>query len=509
MKLQYKVTIMVVFIIIMVLSFTSWFAVGQIERNMKKQVEKSVTNTAIAIASSPVIQNNIKTDNGQAVIQNYVEKVRLKSKVHFITVMNMHGIRYSHPYPEEIGKQFSGGDEKMVLERGVTYVSEAQGRLGKSLRAFAPIFLEGEQVGAVCVGVLVGDIRDEFTSFTKGLIPYFGIALLIGIIAAWALSINIKRTILGLEPKEISVIFNERETIINNMKDGLIAINLDGKVSLINDQAKEILNTQEHVDEKLMRHLREVLSGGERITNLEQKLSGGITVMSNYSAVKSKEGKLTGALVTFQDMTSVSKMAEELTGVQKLNWDLRAQQHEFMNKLHTIAGLIQLEEYEEVLDYIFQTFRGGEEINSVIEKIHDAPLAALLLAKYSKASEAKISMEIDRESNLNFLPVNISPHEIGAIVGNLIENSIEALKGHTGGKIYVSIKQDEKIIIKVMNNGKPISDEIRDKIFERGFSTKQGERGFGLFIIKEIVDSAGGRLGFTTSEEETTWIIEI
>ena len=310
MKLQYKITIMVILIITLVLSIISWFAIKQIEVNMKRQVEKSVTNTAITIALSPVVQNNLKVKDGQAVIQNYVERIRLKTNVYFITVINMEGIRFSHPFPNEIGKKFSGGDEEEVLKQGTTYVSEAYGKLGKSLRAFTPIYKDGEQIGAVCVGVLVGDIKDEFTIFIRGLIPYFAIALLLGIIAAWFFSINIKRTILGLEPKEIALIFNERETIINNINDGLIAINHHGDISLINEQANRILKSDGIIHNKLIANLREVITNGEKIINLKQKLDGGITIISNYSPIRSKEGKFIGALVTFQDMTEVSKMAE-------------------------------------------------------------------------------------------------------------------------------------------------------------------------------------------------------
>jgi len=509
MKLQYKITILVVLIITLVLSIISWFSIKQIEVNMKRQIEKSVTNTAIALAASPVIQNNLKVIDGQATIQNYVEAIRLKANVYFITVINMEGIRFSHPYIDEVGKKFSGGDEEEVLKRGTTYVSEAYGKLGKSLRAFTPIYKDGEQIGAVCVGVLVGDIKDEFTIFIRGLIPYFAIALLLGIIAAWTLSINIKRTILGLEPKEIALIFNEREIIINNINDGLIAINHNGDVSLINEQANKILKSEGIIHNKLIKNLKEVLITGEKITNLKQKLGTGITIMSNYSSIRTKEGKLIGALVTFQDMTEVSTMAEELTGIKKLNWDLRAQNHEFMNKLHTIAGLVEIKEYDEVLEYIFETFKDREEVLSVVNKIQDLPLVALLLAKYSKASEAKIHLEIDKGSILKELPENITSHDIGTIVGNLIENSIDVLKGQKGGRIFVSIKQNEKTIIEVRNNGGTIADNLKEKIFERGFSTKPGERGFGLFNIKEITESVGGEIYYTTADEETKWTVEI
>jgi two-component system CitB family sensor kinase len=391
MKLQYKIMLYMTIIIITTLGIVSFFSFYRMERNVKEQMSRNVISTAAVISNMPEIQNNLGKKNGSDKIQEIVEKIRLKTKVQFITVMDMQGIRYSHPIPEKIGERFTGGDESRCLDDGQTYVTEGQGSLGYSLRAFTPIYKEGVQVGAVCVGILVGDLNKEFLVILRGFIPYLILGLVIGIIGSILLSYSIKKTIFGLEPKEVA---------------------------------------------------------------------------SN----------------------------------------LRAQNHEFMNKLHTISGLIQLEEYDKAIEFIHDTTRVRTDILEILNRnIKNSSLAGLLLSKYNKASEGKIQFMINPDSYMGKLPDGISECDLISVVGNLIENSIDAVIGRQDGKISILIKEhEESLNIRVSNNGEPVSEDIKNKIFERGVSTKAGARGFGLNNIKQIVDNSGGEITFTTGSE-TTW----
>lgn len=414
MKLQYKIMIFMTGILITTLGIVCVFSYYKMEKNVKEQMSRNVQNTAAVIASMKDIQEAIGDPNGADKIQETVERIRLKTKVQFITVMDMDGIRYSHPLPEKIGKKFTGDDEESCLKNGQTYVSEAQGSLGYSLRAFTPIYKEGTQVGAVCVGILIGDLNKEFFSLLKRFIPYIGIGLFIGVVGSVILAYNIKKTIFGMEPNEIAW------------------------------------------------------------------------------KLKTKQ------------------MAEALTGFKEVAWNLRAQNHEFMNKLQTISGLIQLEEYNKAVEFIQHTSNVRNElICTLSNSIKVAPLAGLLLSKYNKAAEAKIQFDIDEKSYLSRLPDRINEDELICVVGNLIENSIEAVMGSSDGKIGFSIEEmDSKVYIKISNNGAPIPEEFGKKLFERGSSSKEGFRGFGLNNVKQIIDQVGGEINYTTGNE-TTWYVTI
>jgi len=182
-------------ILITTLGIVCIFSYYKMEENVKEQMSRNVLNTAAAISAIEDIQDAIGKPRGSDKIQIIVEKIRLKTRVQFITVMDMKGVRYSHPVPGKIGEKFTGNDETKCLEYGQTYVTEGRGSLGPSLRAFAPIYKEGTQVGAVCVGILIGDLRNEFILILKGFIPYIMIGLIIGILGSMLLSYNIKKTI--------------------------------------------------------------------------------------------------------------------------------------------------------------------------------------------------------------------------------------------------------------------------------------------------------------------------
>ena len=197
-------------------------------------------------------------------------------------------------------------------------------------------------------------------------------------------------------------------------------------------------------------------------------------------------------------MTKVKQLAEELTGIKKLAEALRAQNHEFMNKLHTISGLIQLGEYEHAVQYISDTARTRQDVLGIlINRIKDPIIAGLLLAKYNKAAESRIVMEFDPDSTLSNIPEGVTPDEIGSVLGNLIENALEVLIGHEGARIKIKIYEyGEHLNIEVCDNGPGIPDSIRDRIFEKGVTTKEGSRGFGLSIVKRLIDEAGGHIRF-------------
>lgn len=511
MKLKNKIQILTLAILFSVIGLLSVFSVKYIRAEIRYQMFNRLRDTAALIANVPLIQDNLNKQNGSIVIQNYTEKLRLKTGLLFITVIDMEGKRYSHPLKEYIGLRFSGGDESEVLRYGASYSSESIGHLGKSLRYFAPIYKDGVQVGAVCVGMLSGDLGSEFSRFLGKMTPIFIVVIIAGIIGTTLLAINIKKTIFGLEPEEIALLLDEKESIINNIKDGLIAVNNLGEINLINDRAKKILRIDDDstVYYKIIELLAETLKNKKPILNREIRLPKGITIMANFSPIIDKSKKLLGAIVTFQDLTTVSIMAEELTGIKELTWDLRAQNHEFLNKLHTIAGLIQLEETDKALEYIFDTAEVRNEVAQSVKRIRNQSLQGIIFAKYNASQEAKIDFELSNKSYMNEEPKNITIQDLICIVGNLLENSIEELKGRRDGWIFLEIKEDENLEIIVRNNGNKIDDNIVEEIFKRGFSTKQGERGLGLYSIREIVDSIHGQIFLESDDEVTEWKIII
>lgn len=340
-----------------------------------------------------------------------------------------------------------------------------------------------------------------------------------GTVGAFLLARSIKNTLMGLEPDEITKLYNEKIGMLEAIHEGLVAVDEKECITLINDSALNILhfenkiNKEDIIGQKVEdvipnTRLSTILETGKAEYEEEQRTNNTI-IMTNRVPIISR-GKIVGAIASFRDKTYVTKMAEELTGAKKIAWSLRAQNHEFMNKLHTISGLIQLEEYDKCLQFISDIAKVRVNISNILtENIKDASVSALLLSKYNKAEEIRVNFTIDKDSRLTGLPEYMTSDEIISIIGNLIENSLDIVKNDGSGSVYIKIIQDEKYLnIEVKNNGDEIPIKDRERIYEQGFSTKEGQRGHGMYIVKKIIDEFYGTINFYI-DEGVIWKITI
>lgn len=522
MKLQTKLTLLVIIVVFVSISIIISFVASWMTGNIESKARTNIMNVAEMVAHSQEIVAALEAKDPNRKIGPYVNRqLENLEQVEYITVADMEGVRYSHPNPGMVGEKFVGGDEYRVVQKGETYISEATGTLGKSLRAFTPIYdaENKREIGFVSVGTLTHSVETaKHTAIFYIILIGLG-GLTTGIIGAFLLANNIKNTLLGLEPEEISKLYNEKMGILDAIHEGLIAVDQAGRITLINDSALNILQFENKVNkeniigqdiETVIPNTRmvNILETGESEFEKEQRINNTI-IMTNRIPIMNR-GKVIGAIASFRDKTEVTRMAEELTGVKKMAWSLRAQNHEFMNKLHTIAGLIQLEEYEEALQFISDVAKARSNINDILTaNIKDPSLSALLLAKYNKAEECRIALKIDENSKLTKLPEHMTSEEIVSVVGNLIENSLDEVKNDGTGLIYIKIMEDGHFLtIKMKDNGGGIPLEHREKIYEQGFSTKEGQRGHGMYIVKKIIDEANGTIEFAV-DEGVLWNITI
>lgn len=488
-----------------------------VKSSIETQMGNNAMDLAVTIASMDVIEESLTTKDYKAV-QNTIDSFREKTRFQYIIVMDMNGLKYSYPGGKSLGKKYIDGGEERVLKNGEAYISKDRNVLISAIRAYAPIYHDGKQVGAVLVGLLTDTVYKELSTHILVFKITLVVGLIIGIISAAILANLIKRTIFGLEPKEIALLLGQRELILQSLKNGILAIDNEGKIILFNKIAKDVFNLKDGdigknvsvLNLKYADEMMEVLNKKEAVYNEEIKICKDKTLLYSHTLLRNHKDEIIGVLSSFQDLTEVKKMAEELTGIKKMTNALRAQNHEFMNKLHTISGLIQLEEYDKAVEYISDISHQRQGVSEILNnKIKNAHVAGILLAKYNKASEAKISLVIDKESYLEEIPEGISVDELCSIIGNLIENSIEELVKYEDGKITVKLVSDSKgLTIKVHNNGPSIDKNVINKIYERGFTTKSGNRGIGLSIVKQIVDYAQGSIDIL-QDDGVVWYIFI
>ncbi|SKC41749.1 ATP-binding protein [Maledivibacter halophilus] len=518
MKLQYKITLFMTIILIVLIGGIGFLTYQQVQDTVETQMGNNAMDLAVTVASIDIIQETLGTTKDYRVIQDTVEDLREKTRFQYIIVMDMEGIKYSYPYENGLGKKYRSGGEKRVLEKGQSYVSADRNVLISAIRAFVPIYYNDRQVGAVLVGLLTDTVYKEISAYLFNFRVTVISGLIIGIIGAWALSHTIKKTIFGLEPREIALLLGERDLVLHSLRNGILSINQEGKITFFNKAAREVFGFEDkdkgrNISEfnfTYTNQIMNVLKTGKAIYNQEMKICPDKTLLCSHKLLKNHKAEVIGVVSSFQDLTEVKQMAEELTGIKKMTNALRAQNHEFMNKLHTISGLMQLGEYDKAVDYISYISQQRNEILGVLsKKIKSDHISGLLLAKYNKAMESRIDLEIDPSSSLEEIPKSITEDEICSIIGNLIENAIDELIKNEDGKIVVRLNSDnEGLNIWVKDNGPGISREIRERIFDRGTTTKPGNRGLGLSIVKEIVDCAGGRIKLI-QDNGTIWDIFI
>ncbi len=430
-------------------------------------------------------------------------------EVQFIVVADMNSIRYSHPNPDRIDQRFMGGDQEGVLDEGSTYVSEATGTLGQSLRAFTPVYnLRGdEQIGFVSVGTLASSINEAKREAFANVMVATIVAFIIGGFGAFMLALNIKKTLLGLEPNEIARLYTDNTAMLGAIDEGLIAIDVDGNITMINDSALAILNLGNvktaseyigcHVEDVFpTTRLPYILKEGKAEFDMEQRIDDTV-IMTNRLPIMNKD-QISGAIATFRDKTRVLSLAEELTGVRVIVDALRANNHEFMNKLHVLLGLLQMKEYDEAKDFIITVKERQEQIaHQIMKQIKDKTIAGLILGKLNRAKELGVDFKVHSETNVESEHSNISSHVLVTVIGNLIENSMEAVTKDANETREVGLlifETMEWIRIEVSDNGPGIPLEDQSRIFNRGFTTKEGSKGVGLAIVENGVKEFRGRL---------------
>lgn len=508
MRLQTRLILLIgslLFIIIIALTFS-------FERMLVNNLQKSVGSSALKIAKTvalmDVIRDAFEDENPSATIQPIVEKIRMETDAEYIVIGNRDGIRYAHPLPDRIGKEMVGGDNGPVLQ-GESIISRAVGSMGPSLRGKTPIYNDQNQIiGIVSVGILVKDIQESAETYRNMMIFFAAIALMVGCGGAIAIANGVKRSIHGLEPKEIGLLYQEKRAILETIHEGIIAVNKEGIITLVNQTALKLIDPQESMEitgkpvwEVIPEtRLIEVIKSGEAERDQEMFINDSM-VVANRLPIYDHQHQIVGAVSSFRNKSELLRLTEELTQVKRYTEALRAQSHEYSNKLYTIYGLIQLESYQEAMDLItHETDVHQNLIQFLMQEVPDPIVGGILIGKFNRANELKVTLEIDKRSSFRTIPKSISRNQLVTVIGNLIDNALEAVLASSGQEKKVTVllsDEGDDLMIEIEDNGGGITAEAAERLFEVGFSTKQAaNRGFGLSIVEQAVQQLRGKISF-------------
>ncbi|MGG3470334.1 sensor histidine kinase [Neobacillus pocheonensis] len=496
-------------LILILTAFFSYMESKQIEEN-KGRMALEISKTVSFI---PPIIEAFQTSDPSKTIQPIAEKIRKETGAEFVVIGNKGGIRYSHPLLSLIGKKMRGGDNERALNKGEYYVSKAKGSLGPSIRGKSPIFNEkGEIIGIVSVGFLLEDVQQQIMKNVTKVLLVSLFALVISLIGSILLGRNIRKDTMGLEPYEIATLYKEKNAVLHGVKEGILAIDKEGFITMMNQPAKLLLHIKGSV-----RHLKvdglfpsdylyEVLRTGNPQEDKEMVWKDK-TVIVNCTPLFDETG-ISGVVASFRDKTEIEQMVNTLSEVKSYSEDLRAQTHEFTNKLYVLMGLLQLGEYEQAIEMIQTETQSLQIQNSIVfNHIKDTKVQAILLGKLGKASEKKINFEIVADSYLEELPSHMKLSNLIIILGNLIDNAFEAVYGIDSPTVkFFTTDIGSDIIFEIADNGKGINEWDLPLLFNQGFTSKNGvePRGFGLSNAEEAAAEINGMIEVQSNPENGT-----
>lgn len=476
-------------------------ATGLFLAPLSDQLDDQAMRRALSIAQTTAAQPQIAEDltdtpaTASGPVQREAERIRTATKAEYIVVMDRRGVRWSHPTPSEIGRLVSTDPGQALAGHDVMQIDS--GTLGRTARGKVPLRDgDGKIVGAVSVGIAYDSVRARLLHAIPGLFAYAGGALAVGALAAWLISRRVQRQTRDLAFSDISALLAEREAMLHGIREGVVALDRGGRIRLLNDEARRLLGIG---DEAVGRSLDEALGEGRTADVLAGRVTGTdlLTVRGQRVLVANRmptdDG---GAVATLRDRTELEQLGRELDSTRGLIDALRAQDHEHANRMHTVLGLLELEMYDDAVEFVGEVVGDHRATaEQVAEKIQDPLLAALLVGKATVAAERGVALSLaDRTGLPDRL---IDPRGLVTIVGNLVDNAVDATAGTPHARVEVELQAEGRTAtLRVRDTGPGIPEEQRELIFTEGWSTKQRpahrERGIGLPLVRRLAERQGG-----------------
>lgn len=376
----------------------------------------------------------------------------------------------------------------------------------------------GEVIGYIVTGYSDEIVNNSTIDSVLFLLLMTVLGLVVGIWGAIYLSKRIKSVLFGYEPEEIARMLRERDILLNSVREGIVNINSNGRITLVNSEASILLqqagikNVSEimgmNASDVLKRlPINDIIKDGKTLVDASVKIGNTIFILTAVPLLL-EDKNIVGAVLTFRKKSVVEEMANQLTGFKNYATALRAQTHEFMNKMHVIMGLIDMKAYDELKNFTQEiAYNRQSEVSYIVTRLKDITLSGFILGKISRSRELDIDFSLTEESELHSELDVPSVHDIVLIAGNIIENAFDALKNFDGERIVnLSILDfDREIVIVVEDSGPGMDESIRKHIFQRGFSSKcESGHGFGLYLVKQSIDSLNGTISVESAPGEGT-----
>ncbi|MDU6685877.1 MAG: sensor histidine kinase [Enterobacteriaceae bacterium] len=478
-----------------------------IGRQLYQEMSTRAKIQAEEIAIIPNLRKSVAEKDIPAIAE-FMQQVVDRSDASFIVIGDNKGIHLFHSvYDDRVGTTLIGGDNQEVLQ-GKSLTTIRQGGLGISLRSKAPIFNDaGQVIGIVSVGYLTSYL--DTITLGKAINIFIAAVLLLAalFIFSWFFTRSIKKQIFSLEPREIGLLVRQQKAMMESIYEGVIAIDSNLRIEVINQAARTLLNLSQPTRELRGQLITDVIPAVpffSRDAMLAKDTHDEICRFNHATVIASRvrimlEDKLQGWVITFRDRNEIDSLSAQLSQVKRYVDNLRIMRHEQLNRMTTLSGLLHMERYDEAIRYLQAQSEHAQELLDFISSRFSSPtLCGLLLGKAARAREKGVELVFDPGCRMSRPAHLLVEAELISIIGNLLDNAIEATQRarlpHEPVEVLI-LQNERELIIEVADRGVGIDPSIRDRIFDRGMTTKRnGDHGIGLYLISSYVTQVDGTI---------------
>ncbi|MFD0265204.1 ATP-binding protein [Streptomyces sp. NPDC127106] len=496
---------MQVLLVAVVVAGCAVFAYATAHGQAEDAARRQAGAVARAVADSPAVLEAVRgaargTDPTTE-LQPYAERVRVDSEVDFVTIMAPDGRRWTHPDPRRIGEPFLGNTAPAL--RGETFSETYTGTLGPSIRVVTPLLDDGRVIGMVSSGITVRAISARLAAQLSALVWVAAGALALGAVGTYVVNARLRRHTHGMNAAELSRVYDYHQAALHAVREGLLMLDGQRRITLINDAGRELLGLHGNLrgcsvaDLGLPPPLTGALLADRPRVDEVHLTAERVLVLSSAPVAG---GGRRGTVVTLRDHTELQSLTGELDHERGFTQALRSQAHEAANRLHTVVSLIELGRADEAVEFATAELQLAQALtDEVVTAVGEPVLVALLLGKAAQAHERGVELVVTRDSRaagsgrgapgLQALP----SRDLVTVLGNLLDNALDALTGAPGARIEVTVRPEEDgLLIRVADNGPGLPEGAAAEVFRRGWSGKGEGRGLGLALVRQVALRHGG-----------------
>ncbi len=507
---------MQVVLVAAVVAGCAFFAYASGSSQARETATRQARAVALSVADSPSVREAIRTPDPSAVLQPYAERVRKDTGIAFVTIMDPHRVRWTHPDTGQIGATFLGHTARAL--RGETFSETYTGTLGPSIRVVTPVRDDGRIVGLVSAGITVERVSTQVRAQLGALGLAAGAALALGGIGTYVINARLRRHTHGMNAAELSRLHDYHEATLHAVREGLLMLDGQRRIALINDAGRELLGLAPGTVGRRVTELDlpapltgALLASEERVD--EVHLTADRVIVVNTRPVVGGERR--GTVVTLRDHTELQALSGELDSERGFTQALRSQAHEAANRLHTVVSLIELDRSEEAVGFATAELELAQALTDrVVGAVAEPVLAALLLGKAAQANERGVELVLADDSLIDdgVLPASLPQRDLVTVLGNLIDNAVDAASEAVArppdavpaqrtppprrparARVTVTaLAGDGELLLRVADNGAGVDPADAAEVFRRGWSTHGAGRGIGLALVQQAAHRNGG-----------------